>query len=126
MTTGNCEDCGRWDSSLDTGVCPECKRRYQAYGISAQVIGISGPAGVGKDTAARIKDNLVVISDVRFQNEADFVRERGTLIHLTGRGGIGQGHQSELGLDAMPSDITIANDGDLKKLYGALYDAVIA
>lgn len=203
MTTGNCEDCGRWDSSLDTGVCPECKRRYQAYGLGAQVIGIAGPAGVGKDTAAdylvgqlpqyrkvafadplkemlrtglsldaaqlygndketidhryecsprhimqtlgtewgrqlihpdiwvralaaRIGAERVVISDVRFQNEADFVRERGILIHLTGRGGIGQCHQSELGLDAMPGDITIANDGDLKKLYGALYDAVIA
>lgn len=202
MTTGNCEDCGRWDSSLDTGVCPECKRRYDISRTLPPVIGIAGPAGVGKDTAAdylvgqlpqyrkvafadplkemlrtglsldaaqlygsdketidhryecsprhimqtlgtewgrqlihpdiwvralaaRIGAESVVISDVRFQNEADFVRERGILIHLTGRGGIGQCHQSELGLDAMPGDITIANDGDLKKLYGALYEAII-
>ena len=79
-----------------------------------------------KAMAARIgKADNVVICDVRFQNEAEFVRERGVLIHLSGRGGIGAAHQSELGLEAMPGDITIANDGDLKQLYGALYDAII-
>lgn len=80
-----------------------------------------------KAMAARIgKADNVVICDVRFQNEADFVRERGVLIHLTGRGGIGAAHQSELGLEAMPGDITIANDGDLKQLYGRLYACLLA
>ncbi len=40
---------------------------------------------------------LVVVDDVRFANEAEAVRQAGgTLIRITGRGGISGGHVSEL------------------------------
>ena len=52
LKQGICEDCGRWDSQLNTGICKECQRRYAPSEKMPLVIGIAGPARCGKDTAA--------------------------------------------------------------------------
>lgn len=68
----------------------------------------------------------VVISDVRFDNEAAFVRERGGLIiHLRGRAADVDNatHVSEQGVEVHDTDCVIYNTGPLEKLYEDLENA---
>ena len=60
----------------------------------------------------------VIVPDVRFENEAELVREHGVLIHLTGRGGIEGNHVSENAIEFKPGDIVIDNSRDLAWLHG--------
>lgn len=68
-----------------------------------------------------------VISDVRFENEADFVRQRGGLIiHLKRADAPDVNpHASELGVAIQPSDLLINNDFDLASLFEEL-DRIVA
>jgi RecA/RadA recombinase len=59
----------------------------------------------------------VVLSDVRFENEAAFVREHGFLIHIEGRGGADEGHESRMGVVKHDSDIIVCNTRGLPELY---------
>ena len=59
----------------------------------------------------------VIVPDVRFENEAELVREHGVLIHLTGRGGIEGNHVSENAIEFKPGDIVIDNSRDLAWLH---------
>lgn len=52
---------------------------------------------------------FLIISDVRFENEADFVRDNGILIHVTGRGGIEGEHKSESGVKFKAGDFVLDN-----------------
>lgn len=63
-----------------------------------------------------------VIADVRFENEAKFIREKkGLLIHLErSHKGIGKSHASEKALTLKPGELTIFNEGSLEELYAAL------
>lgn len=68
----------------------------------------------------------VVISDVRFENEAEFVRERGGLIiHLKGRAANvdNPGHASEQEIEVHESDCVIFNTCSIEKLYEDLENA---
>ena len=63
----------------------------------------------------------VVISDVRFENEAVLIRKRGGyIIHMVNRrsdlGGAG-GHASEAGVRSGPGDASMCNDGTIEDLY---------
>jgi len=60
----------------------------------------------------------VIVPDVRFENEAELVREHGILIHLVGRGGIEGKHVSENAIEFKPGDIVIDNSRDLAWLHG--------
>jgi hypothetical protein len=60
----------------------------------------------------------VIVPDVRFENEADLVREHGVLIHLVGRGGIEGSHVSETPIAFKPGDIVIDNSRDMAWLHG--------
>lgn len=62
-----------------------------------------------------------VITDVRFENEAEFIRENeGVLIHVV-RPELGDGvvneHVSENGVEIVEGDHVIFNDGTLSELY---------
>lgn len=74
--------------------------------------------------AERVKGRRVVIADVRFPNEAAFVRERGLLIHVVGRGGIDGGHVSEVPVTPIPADITIRNLGSIEELHEEIANAL--
>jgi hypothetical protein len=58
----------------------------------------------------------LVISDVRFENEADWVRERGELWHLQRPGIPVQSHSSESGVAITDRDVVVDNDCDLATL----------
>jgi len=197
MSSGNCEICGIWDSSLVEGACPACAAKCQSM---PRVIGIAGPARCGKDTVADIImkncptyrkcsfadpikemlkaglgltddqlwgddkeaidprydasprymmqtlgtewgrnlingnlwvvameqriDKGMIIPDVRFENEAAFVRKYGVLLHVTGRGGIEGDHISESGVSVEECDRIITNDGtpeDLKRVIRGVF-----
>lgn len=64
--------------------------------------------------------NVIVITDVRFHNEADWVRDHGILVHLKGRRSMltkeTQGHASEIDLPVMPLDTVVENKGSLAEL----------
>lgn len=68
----------------------------------------------------------VVISDVRFDNEADWIRAQGGLIiHMEGpaRSGMavdGEGHASERGIRRELNDVVVSNNGSLDFLYRQL------
>lgn len=64
----------------------------------------------------------MVVSDVRFENEAKWIRERGgTIIHVF-RPGIEPvaAHSSENGVDFKEGDIRIVNDGTLEELQNSI------
>jgi len=56
-----------------------------------------------------------IIPDIRFENEAKFVREHGVLIHIVGRDNNikESGHISEAGIETHANDYHIMNDKDL-------------
>lgn len=66
----------------------------------------------------------IVISDVRFENEADFCRENGILIHVSkpdADGNVGDlGHASENGVQFQIGDYHISNDGSPEDLYNKI------
>lgn len=61
----------------------------------------------------------ILITDVRFPNEADFVREHGFLIHVERpvKRIQGSDHRSERRLSIQNSDFVIINDGSLEHLH---------
>lgn len=69
----------------------------------------------------------VVIPDVRFQNEAAWVRRHdlGRMIHVV-RDGVGPvgitGHASEAGVPVEPGDVVLKNDGCLLDLRAKVHD----
>ena len=67
------------------------------------------------------KHDRLVITDVRFENEAAWLRERGgRLIHISGRATTVDGeaakHASEAGIKPIPGDLYLVNDATLAEL----------
>lgn len=61
--------------------------------------------------------SYVIIPDVRFENEVEFIRKHGVLIHIMGRSFFSGEHASEKGVTQNPSkDIFINNWGTLEEL----------
>jgi hypothetical protein len=68
-----------------------------------------------------------VFTDVRFTNEADFIRAEGGIIVRVIREGLNVGeHESEAGQLAIRSDQSILNDGTVERLHAQLLDIVEA
>lgn len=77
------------------------------------------------------EDDVVVITDVRFQNEYDWiVSQGGIIIHLTREGADGTvgipGHSSEAGIDFHHEHMTytLDNNSTLEKLYEDVDDTI--
>lgn len=68
----------------------------------------------------------VVVPDVRFENEASWLRERGgTLIHITRPGSPAvEAHISEAGVEVMVNDIVVTNDGSIATLLSKVRDGL--
>jgi len=69
-------------------------------------------------------ERSVVVTDVRFSNEAFWIRSQGGLVvflHSDTRGIFeGGGHLSENGLEGSDVDIVLQNDGTIEALYAKL------
>lgn len=62
-----------------------------------------------------------VISDVRFPNEADYIKDLAGSVWRINRWGVApiNKHESEVAMDMYPFDIILDNDGTIKKLQTA-------
>jgi len=99
-----------------------------------QVLGVSVREILGRDTWIRVVENQIeacdpesrfTITDVRFQNEADMICDRGGEVWLVRRPGYdGDGHASERFADEVWADIVIENDGSLEDLEQKVRDAL--
>lgn len=71
----------------------------------------------------------MVVSDVRFENEAAWIRREGLLIHIVGPSrrpiaADGATHSSEAGIERLPGDVIVTNTGSLTFMFGQLEQAV--
>jgi dephospho-CoA kinase len=65
--------------------------------------------------------NQVVYTDVRFQNEADYIRSKGGIIvRIVRPGQSAENHESELNQSAVAADIEIVNDGTIEDLHNKI------
>ena len=62
-------------------------------------------------------EEFVIIPDVRFESEAEMIREEGILIHVIGPNKIKSSHKSESGIYLKEGDIKILNQGSLDEYY---------
>ena len=111
----DCSDDAKAVISDDYGVTP--RHMMQTLGTEWGRNLIDGDIWV-KAFARLNAGKCVIVPDVRFENEANLVREHGVLIHLVGRGGIEGNHVSENAIDFKPGDIVIDNSRDLAWLHG--------
>ena len=66
-------------------------------------------------------DNVVLIDDVRFENEQQLLKKHGALlIHVMRDGGEKDGHSSENSLDMDLIDVILKNDGTVATLLHSL------
>jgi hypothetical protein len=111
----DCSDEAKAVVSDDYGVTP--RHMMQTLGTEWGRNLIDGDIWV--KAFARLNAGMcVIVPDVRFENEADLVREHGVLIHLTGRGGIEGNHVSENAIEFKAGDIVIDNSRDLAWMHG--------
>lgn len=67
------------------------------------------------------EETPIVISDVRFENEAAFVRRRGLLVHLRrNQVPAGAHHQSEAGVFRTAEDVVVENNAGIDRLWDAV------
>ena len=103
---------------------PSVRRALQTTGLAArEVFG----QNFWVDQIVKSLDdlNLVVITDVRFKNEADKIRNRGGYVWRITRNGVGpvNDHISELDLDDYEFDLVLNNNHSLDTLEKMVYDA---
>lgn len=110
----DCSDDAKAVVSDDYGVTP--RHMMQTLGTEWGRNLIDGDIWV-KAFARLNAGKCVIVPDVRFENEAELVREHGVLIHLVGRGGIEGNHVSENAIEFKPGDIVIDNSRDLAWLH---------
>ena len=79
------------------------------------------------DNLSTVGFSSFVFTDVRFENEVRFIRTHaGTIIHLTGRGGIPGNHESESGVKQLPADWVFDNSGSIADLERQLIEFFVS
>lgn len=107
---------------------PEVRRLLQVMGTEAgrQVLGDN----IWVDAVLnKVGDDDVVITDCRFPNEAQAVKDRGGYVVRVTRPGVDavNAHPSETSLDDWPFDLTVDNSGTLEEVEGlvkVLYESL--
>ncbi len=110
-----------------------------SYRQMAQTLGTEWGRSLHPDIWLRLADAFIsdcydadtfnthfVVSDVRFPNEADWVRERGGVIWRVARPGIEavRPHASESSVDLITPDLVIDNTGTIDDLHAAVERAL--
>jgi hypothetical protein len=96
---------------------PEVRSLLQRLGTQAGRMVLGDDIWV--DTALRDLSERTVVTDVRFQNEADAIRSHHGIVIRIERPGVGpvNGHPSETGLEGYPFDAVVQNDGTVEELH---------
>jgi hypothetical protein len=114
-----------WDTAKD--LIPEVRRFLEdlgTNGIRALDEGFWLRIGLGRIDSLGSRGVPAVVTDARFPNEADAIRDRGGLIVriLRDNPELDQGgHVSNTALDDYAEDFTVPNDGTLADLQDAAY-----
>jgi hypothetical protein len=73
------------------------------------------------------ENEALVVTDVRFPNEADAIRQAGGVVVRIERPGVGPHtdpggwvHESDVALDHYDFDVTVKNDGTIEELHARL------
>lgn len=105
-----------WNGYKETKVGPEIRRLLQRMGTEAGRETLYDSIWVDAALNDIGEHEKVVITDVRFENEADAITGRGGEIWRITRDGVGPAneHISETGLDQYPFDRVISNNGSLE------------
>jgi hypothetical protein len=120
---------GDWDKAKDDRLYGFEVRRYlQKYGTDVCRTRFGGNAWVDH-LARRIEEDgaeYVAVSDVRFDNEAEWVASQGGTVVRIVRPGFGavNGHVSEMGIDPRYVHATVHNDGTRAQLAERLTDVL--
>jgi len=70
-------------------------------------------------------DTIIIIDDLRFNNEAEFIiKWKGIIINITRPGYDGDAHVSEIGILDEYVDYTINNDGTIEELKNKLLEII--
>ncbi|WJN63390.1 deoxynucleoside monophosphate kinase [Streptomyces phage phiScoe55] len=111
---------------------PEIRRLLQRAGTEAgrKVLG----ANIWVDSLMKDFDReneALVVTDVRFPNEADAIRKAGGVVVRINRPGVGPKedpggwvHESEVALDHYDFDVTVNNNGTIEELHHHLLGTV--
>lgn len=77
------------------------------------------------DTHRRRSDLPIVVTDIRFEHEADWIRKQGGHIwHIRRDSQSHDAHASELGITGTQADVWIDNTGSLQRLHAQLSNAL--
>ena len=112
----NVIDAYGWDGYKGTEYGPEIRRLLQRLGTEAGRQTLWDSVWIDAAFAGLLEDAKVVVSDVRFPNEADAIKARGGEVWRVSRAGIGPAndHASETSLDNYLFDRLVYNDGSLE------------
>lgn len=99
---------------------PEVRRTLQRLGVAIRELdtGFWVHAAARTIEAALGEGRPVVVTDVRFPNEAEYIRHKGGVLVRVERPGLHpvDTHESETALDEWEFDCVVANDGTLDEL----------
>uniref|UniRef100_A0AAU7GY17 Deoxynucleoside monophosphate kinase n=1 Tax=Streptomyces phage Kamino TaxID=3158857 RepID=A0AAU7GY17_9CAUD len=112
---------------------PEIRRLLQRAGTEAGRKVLGAQVWVNALMQDFDRDNeALVVSDVRFPNEADAIREAGGVVARINRPGVGPHtdpggwvHESDVALDHYDFDVTIENDGTIAELQDKLLSTAL-
>jgi hypothetical protein len=98
----------------------EVRRLLQETGVTARQM-FGEDFWVEQTFAEADPTSNYVISDVRFPNEADYIKDLAGSVWRINRWGVApiNKHESEIAMDMYPFDIILDNDGTIKKLQTA-------
>lgn len=105
---------------------PQVRRLLQTLGVGSRKVFGDNHWIVEAYKGMDIGSNYV-ITDVRFANEAEWVKTFNGDIWRVTRSGVGpvNGHVSESELESISYDALITNDGDLKDLFSEVAEAIV-
>lgn len=104
-----------WELAKDT--VPEVRRLLQTFGTDAVRTLDEGFWVRAAVDSIEAVEGPVVVTDVRFPNEADAIRNLGGLLVRINRPGYdGDGHPTETALDDYLADLNVPNDGTVSQL----------
>lgn len=114
---------GGWDEAKKNA---EVRRFLQVLGTEGVREHISENAWIAAlDRQRRALEGNVVVTDVRFPNEAQWVHvERGELWRVHRDGLTGDDHPSEVHIDGLTADVEIINNGTIEELERVVEDAL--
>jgi hypothetical protein len=117
--SGVIDDYG-WNGYKETKYSDEIRRLLQKLGTEAGRQTLWDSIWVDAAFAGIPEDANIVVTDCRFPNEAEAVKERGGEVWRITKPGVGpaNSHPSETGLDNWAFDVNIGNTGTLEEYHG--------